>query len=64
MQKIFIGLMATILAIGASIAVIGAAIGLFTNNFDMIGGAVAMILLVLLLGIALGMVLDVIENFI
>lgn len=64
MQKIFVVLMIAILVIGAAIAVIGAAIGLFTNNFDMIGGAVDMILLVLLFEIALGMVLDVIENFI
>lgn len=64
MYKILVGLMVAVLVIGALIAVVGAAIGLFTNNFDMIGGAIFMLLMLLFFGVAIAMVLGLIDLFI
>lgn len=63
MYKILVGLMIALLFIGAAVAATGAAIGLFTNNHDMIYGAIAMILVLLLLIAALAMVLGLIDLF-
>lgn len=63
MYKILLGLMIATLIIGALITLIGAAIGFFTNNSDMIGDAIAMILVLLLLGTVFAMVLGFIEIF-
>lgn len=61
MYKILVGLMVAVLVIGALIAVVGAGIGFFTNNLDMISCAVMMILSILLLGVVFGLMLDVVE---
>lgn len=61
MYKILVSLMAAILIIGAAIAVIRAAIGFFTINYDMIYGAILLLLVSLVLAVALAMVLGLID---
>lgn len=59
MRKIFIGLIVAILIVSTLFTIIRVATGFFTNNYDIIDGATAVILLVLLLGVEIVMILDI-----
>ena len=52
-----------ILLVGFVVGVTGAAINLFANNFEMTGGAAAILLTLLLLAVVLPTLLNLLESY-
>lgn len=63
MKQILVGVIVVIFLVGLALGVVGVAVDLFTNNFEITGGAAAILMTIFLLAAVLPTLLDLLESY-